>query len=74
MLHELLTWLSDNNQAGNAIDLIKDFERLFFITLIVAILRNGITWVLDIGYFIIFKRKRGNEKTNNVHISSDDSK
>jgi len=62
MLHELLTWLSDNNQAGNAIDLIKDFERLFFITVIVAILRSGTNWILDIGYFLIFKKRR--EKNN----------
>lgn len=61
-MHELLTWLSDNNQAGKAIDLIQDFERLFFITVIVAILKSGTNWILDIGYFLIFKRKRNDTK------------
>lgn len=61
-MHELLTWLTENNQAGKAIDLIQDFERLFFITVIVAILKSGTNWLLDIGYFLIFKRKRNSEK------------
>lgn len=58
MLHEILTWLTENNQAGRAVDVFQDFMRLSFITIIAIVIRSGANWILDVGYFIIFKKKR----------------